>query len=377
MSTATVAAVPTRRITRQELGIMPPNTRVFILEGPEASSPGFYWMAPNRGITHDRGDAYVYTAVDAYSATIPGYEYELVDQPAPPLEPPPPADPTKPIPIRLTYRQISQNMAGIETKMCRTVCGVRYIRKPYPNGLTSDVENAHVSNVRNALEMFGSSGDYSYELLDQEEALRISQLPVKMCIITEALSSALIDSLRLHPNHPVYRSLVLAALLKAPPPELTTFDEVVNWIESNCEAKNKVRNEQPVRNAQPPTNTLEIRLSFSDTESGTCRYTVDRYGSGTYRFRAEDLASMAEDVENLDELVESIEETISDNAHDVQEDMEWSDDGPDYDHTEATDHDNEEWEYRDGADTRRARLMEFLQRNLSVEQRERLGITAP
>lgn len=348
-------------------------TRVRIVEPVDSISghAGEYWRTRMNGYTDDVSEAGIYTATEALG--VGGrLLFELVDAP----EPPPPADPTKPIPIRLTYRQISQNMAGIESKMCRQVYGGKYIKKPYPNGYTTDVENAHVYNVKNAMDMFGSSPEFTYELLDQEEALRISQLPVKMCIITEALSSALIDSLRLHPNHPVYRALVLSALLKAPPPELTTFDEVVNWIEFNCESSKKVRNES-VRNVQPPTPTLEIMLSFSDTESGTCHYTVDRHGSGTYRFTAADLASMADDVENIDGLVDSIETTIADNAYDVQEEMENSDDGPDHDHYNATDHDNEEWEYLNSSDEMRARLIAFLQRNLSVEQRERLGITAP
>lgn len=358
-------------LNREQCGRLMSETRVRIVEPLDSLSghAGEYWRDNFDGYTPNIHEAGVYTAARAISGTF-GTEYlfELVQ-----LEPPPPVDPTKPIPIRLTFRQLSQNMAGIEAKMCRQVCDGKYIKKPYPNGYTTDVEQAHVCNVKNALE---SSSDCSYELLDREEALRISQLPVKMCIITEALSSALIDSLKLHPNHPVYRALVLSTLGKMPPPELTTFDEVVHWIEFNCEARNKVRNE-PGRAAPAPANTLEIRLSFSDTEVGTCHYTVDRYGSGTYRFTAADLEDMAEDVENIDELVESIEVSISDRARDVQGDMEQSDDGPDFNNYNSTDTENEQWEYCDSQNERRARLIAFLQRNLSVEQRERLGITAP
>jgi hypothetical protein len=73
------------------------------------------------------------------------------------------------------------------------------------------------------------------DLHDQTLAKELAALPFKRCRLESVIGSTLIEALKVRPDHPVYRALVMAACKQMPPEELTTFEGIKDWVESNIE----------------------------------------------------------------------------------------------------------------------------------------------
>ena len=173
-------------------------------------------------------------------------------------------------------------------------------------------------------------------------------IPVeRKCKIEEVFDQSFIELLRLVPRNPYVRALILKLTGKMPGQECETFEQIKEWVETNCKKKARPAPTQTTRGV--PDDGIAISVEFSETEYGRADYSVRRSGSEEFRISAEDLIEMVQaaidDGEGIDEVVEAIAEKIDDDAWN-QCDPNMDDYGDyDYDEHDATDSGDSETEY--------------------------------
>jgi hypothetical protein len=133
------------------------------------------------------------------------------------------------------------------------------------------------------------------------------------CRIEDVFAGNFIDLLAMVPRNPTVRGLVLAQTRKMPPPECATFEQLKEWVETNCEKK--LHRPNPTARFD---GGIAIVVEFSETEYGRANYSVQRSGSEEFRLDEEELLGMVQETidsgDNLDVLVEAIAEKVRDDA---------------------------------------------------------------
>lgn len=169
----------------------------------------------------------------------------------------------------------------------------------------------------------------------------------RKCRIEDVFDGNFIELIRLVPRNPFVRALILKLAGKIPGPERETFEQVKDWVETNCDKRARPASVRRGRNN--PDDGIAISVEFSETEYGRADYSVPRSGSEEFRIGAEDLMEMVQSAidagEGIDEVVEVIAGKIDDDA--------WNQCNPDldnygdYDYSEhdATDSGNSETSY--------------------------------
>lgn len=335
--------------------------------------PAIYWGRRMQGYCETVEEAGIYTVEQVLElGYCPQVFIEFADEPS---------FTTPPTPrILITINQAKTYRDQIQNKMCRwEVKGLPgyWAKRPLGVGYTTKVDEAQEFQIKTILDAYHTShSSILIDMLDQEEAERISKLPVKLCILEDSLPDSMIQSLKAQPTNPVYRGLILAKCGKMPPDEIVEFDKLKDWIEYNCEPKAIVTPAaRPAPAPQPDAAPrFIVGLLYSETEVGRCNYSIQRRGSRDYMFTANDLRDMVETCDNLDDLIEEIECDINVGAYDDPPEMDSGDNDYDYDRHEATDTEDAEWEYQDIPTRRRENLVRFLRTILSPAELERLGI---
>ena len=138
----------------------------------------------------------------------------------------------------------------------------------------------------------------------------------RKCVFEEVFDANFIELIALAPRNPHVRALILKLTGKLPPPECATFEQLKDWVETNCEKRAR-----PL-SAHTGTHSREdgivINVDFSETEYGRADYSVRRHGSESFRIGAEDLMEMVQtaidDGDGLDEVVEAVASKIDEDA---------------------------------------------------------------
>jgi len=169
----------------------------------------------------------------------------------------------------------------------------------------------------------------------------------RKCKIEEVFDQNFIELLRLVPRNPYVRALILKLTGKMPGQECEMFEQVREWVETNC--KKRARSALKQTTSGVPDDGIAISVEFSETEYGRARYSVRRSGSEAFHISAEDLIEMVQtaidDGEDIDRVVEVVAEKIDEDAWD-QCDPNMDDYGDyDYDDHEATDSGDTETDY--------------------------------
>lgn len=169
----------------------------------------------------------------------------------------------------------------------------------------------------------------------------------RKCKFEEVFDAAFIELIQLVPRNPYVRALILKITGKMPGPGCETFEQVREWVETNCEKKSRPLSNQAGRRSRE--DGISITVEFSETEHGRASYSVQRRGSESFRIGAEDLMEIVqtaiEDGEGLDDIVEAVAGKIDEDA--------WGECDPsmddygdyDYDDHESNDTDNSETEF--------------------------------
>ena len=59
----------------------------------------------------------------------------------------------------------------------------------------------------------------------------------RKCVFEEVFDANFIELIGLAPRNPHVRALILKLTGKLPPPECSTFEQLKNWVELNCEKR--------------------------------------------------------------------------------------------------------------------------------------------
>lgn len=266
------------------------------------AQPVTYWLRPGDGSTAYLENAHVYTVAHALEAIqSQGGEFQqvlIIERGSAMAE----ADADGV--VRLNYMQVKSHISEIGAKMCYYFFpGKGYAKDPFGTGYTPMTDLAAKISVNTWLKNLDLAcfGVELCEMVDQKEAERIKALPAKRCELAKVLAPTLIESLKLAPENPVYRSMVMARLKVMPPHSVKTFEELQRWIEYENDppitplggeldnsrypgvtvaaARNLQRALPEGRVAtEPGRNVFSIEVECEDEESGSVRYTVNRSG---------------------------------------------------------------------------------------------------
>lgn len=142
-------------------------------------------------------------------------------------------------------------------------------------------------------------------------------IPVeRKCKIEEVFDPGFIEVVGLVPRNPYVRALILKLTGKMPGPECGTFEQLKEWVETNCEKKAR---SSPSRTSRSiPDDGITINVEFSETERGRADYSVPRSGSEEFRISAEDLMEIVQEAIDagggLNEVVDVVSGKIDDDA---------------------------------------------------------------
>jgi hypothetical protein len=138
----------------------------------------------------------------------------------------------------------------------------------------------------------------------------------RKCTFEEMFDASFIELIRLVPRNPHVRALMLRLAGKMPGPECETFEQVREWLETNCEKRARPL---PNRTGRRIADVgISIEVDFSETEYGRVSYSVPRSGTEEFRIGAEDLIEMIQTAidngDGLDGIVEAVAAKIDDDA---------------------------------------------------------------
>jgi len=182
----------------------------------------------------------------------------------------------------------------------------------------------------------------------------------RKCKLEEVFEAGFIELMRLVPRNPFVRALILKLAGKMPGPECEIFEQLKEWIETNCEKRANPSFQRRGRRA--PEGGICIAVEFSETEYGRANYSVPRSGTDEFRVDAEDLLAIVQEaVESgggISEVVDVIAGKIDDDA--------WSQCDPNlddygdysYDEHDSTDSENSETSY--SRETIRTAVLAFV-----------------
>src|SRR5579863_1443991 len=108
------------------------------------------------------------------------------------------------------------------------------------------------------------------------------------CRIEEVFDPGFIELIRLVPLNPHVRALILKLTGKMPDSECVTFEQIKEWVETNCEKKAR-----PGQNGRrQPNDGIAVRVDFAETEYGRAAYSVRCSGSAEFRIGAGELSEL-------------------------------------------------------------------------------------
>jgi hypothetical protein len=142
-------------------------------------------------------------------------------------------------------------------------------------------------------------------------------LPVeRKCRLGEMFEPGFIELIQLVPRNPHVRALILKLTGKMPGPECATFEQLRDWVETNCEKKARPSSNRRGRNNHD--DGIAIDVEFTETEYGRANYSVSRSGSEAFRMDADDLLQIVQetvaDGGGINEVVEAVAGKIDDDA---------------------------------------------------------------
>lgn len=108
------------------------------------------------------------------------------------------------------------------------------------------------------------------------------------------------------PNNPGMRGHMLRILLSMPPKELTTFDQLKDWVETNFEYTTKPAIEYksiPTAATRPLNPTVSINFISTEHQSGRCHFNRTAQGSARIPIPLADIRCWINDGSNINEVM--------------------------------------------------------------------------
>jgi len=159
----------------------------------------------------------------------------------------------------------------------------------------------------------------------------------RKCKFEEVFDANFVELIRLVPQNPFVRALILKLTGKMPRPECETFEQIKDWVELNCDKRTRPLSSRA--NRRTAEGGISISVEFSEKEFGRADYSVPRWGTEEFHVSADDLIEMVQEAidsgGDIDEVVELVAGKIDDDA--------WSQCEPDMDNYgdyDYSDHDS-------------------------------------
>jgi hypothetical protein len=303
----------------------------------------------------------------------------LTDQPIP--DPTPPTRRRVPVAIRERDRMEMQqewSARGDATHdedlhrrmIVRTPNGTWYASRR-GSDQTPDREQAHI------YEYFGETtyalaGEIAEILPIEDEATGYPVQPIQPVatgkLINKYFSPDFMRMFVAAPKNDMVRGWILKITKQLPAEDCETPEKLEEWLQSI----------QGKTETLPPPKGLEegvsVDVSFTGSESGTCRYQCNTTGGDRFVFDADDLRTLVAEADgDFDSLLEHAREQLSDGVTDLEPDMSSDEDGNDYDRYVPSG-DNANWDDFDYSNNQlKENLIRWIRNNMP-EAVELLGL---
>jgi hypothetical protein len=142
----------------------------------------------------------------------------------------------------------------------------------------------------------------------------------RKCEIAQVLPASVIQLVVAAPHNETVRSVLLAHLKQSVPEELKTFNDIKDWIEFNIEV--------PKAPTPPKNEAIQVLISASELERGTCRYERTLKGEGMQGIRRLLILEIAEESDGAEDFFERTREAFRDYGLEIS--MDEDGDGTDY-----------------------------------------------
>ena len=231
-----------------------------------------------------------------------------------------------------------------------------YWAKDY-NGHTTR-EKAPIRTVMEVIRYLGS-GDYVLEVLkdQRKEGVRSS--------IESFFTPNFLQLIQLSPENPIVRAQIMRQLLKEPPKDAKTYEQVKEWVETTFE-DSFFTPAQVISRGSGSREQFTIPVTISRDEFGICNYTCRQHMTENIALDAETVEGWIAEGLSMSDILAKIREM----AHDVEFNSEVEEDNRYSDH-ETSDTDNYSYTYRDVEAVRQS-LHTFVSENCSEEALEAL-----
>jgi hypothetical protein len=138
--------------------------------------------------------------------------------------------------------------------------------------------------------------------------------------IDKCLRKTVIELLRVAPLNEIARGHAMNDLHQAIPAECQSFEQIQEWVETNCQPANPPKPSGSTRGGRNRNTAFEIEVQESEREYGRCDYSCDRSGSGNVPLSVDGFMEAVEEAiangEGITLLQEKIEQQLKDDAPD-------------------------------------------------------------
>lgn len=205
-----------------------------------------------------------------------------------------------------------------------------------------------------------------------EKATEVKFIKPKLCNLDLLIPSTTARIIREHPNTELVKGIIMNLFGQSPPPELKTYNEVREWIETtftNMVAKDAQASRPAIAVAQP---ILSVNIMHERTEIGRCSYKQQQSRLIEFDMTLEDVRECIHSgASSISELIDMIKEYAISNIQENGSNVDWDESSEEtYDH-ESTDTEDDILVPMGGVNTT---IHDWLNHNLTQRMRDDMGI---
>lgn len=161
--------------------------------------------------------------------------------------------------------------------------------------------------------------------------------PNKLSQLGDWFTPDVIRLLQMAPLNETVRGIVMAKVKSPVPVDLTTFDQIKDWIESKSLPKPEPEDDaESEPEGAPPDRRFFVDVNFKESVSGKCDFYSTASAGCRYSFGVDDILEYLNRPDNTaQDIVEALNDHVHDNAwEDLDPDMEVDTDDATYDEHE-------------------------------------------
>jgi len=270
------------------------------------------------------------------------------------------------ITIDMINRQMLQNDSRVIHRRCLLADSTHSTLRSKPekefywaeeySGYTTR-EKAPIRTVGSVVRYLGS-GDYVLEVLKDPGSGKRSS-------IASFFTENFLNLIQLTPANPIVRAQIMRQLLKEPPKEAKTYEEVKEWVETNFEDVFTPPNVlSKGNNSIHAILTIPVRISRD--EFGSANYSVRQRMTSNVSLSVSQMTEWLDEGLTLDDIIRRIKEITEDVDFEVGHEEDYK-----YDDHEVSDHDNYTHEITEEGRARES-ILSFVMENIGEESAEEL-----